>query len=192
LGDPDNLQISADIDLNLIKQLKLYACLFIDEIYVSKIFTTEHHNWVGLQCGLFWVDPLDNLDFRAEYTRVNPCVYSHKFPINNFESYGYLLGHQIGQNADQLYLEANYRYIRPLLLTLSWQQDRKGRVPSAYEQYHSPSQRFLSGRVKRQQSWALGVSYEPMRTLFLNIGCRFISNPKGEQTELSFGLEYNL
>jgi len=192
LGDPDNLQMSADIDLNLIRHFKLYGCIFVDEIYVSKIFTKKQHNWVGLQGGLFWVDLLENLDFRAEYTRVNPCVYSHKFPINNFESYGYLLGHQIGQNADQLYLEANYRYIRPLLLTLSWQQDRKGRVPNAYEQYHSPSQRFLSGRVKRQQSWALRVSYEPLRALFLKIGCRFIANPKGEQTELSFGLEYNL
>jgi hypothetical protein len=192
LRDPDNLQMSADIDLNLIRNLKLYSCFFMDEIAISKIFTKKQHNWVGLQAGLSWVDVLDNLDVRAEYTRINPCVYSHKFPINNFESYGYLLGHQIGQNADQLYLETNYRYIRPLLFTLSYQRDRKGQVPSIREQRDNPSQEFLSGQVKRQQVWALEVSYEPLRALFLKAGYRLISNSKEKENELSFGLEYNL
>ncbi len=192
LGSPDNLQMSVDIDLNLIKGFKFYGCLFIDEISIARIFTKEHHNWVGLQAGLFGVDILDNLDVRAEYTRINPCVYSHKFPINNFESYGYLLGHQIGQNADQLYLETNYRHIRPLLFTLSYQRDRKGQVLSIYEQRDNPSQEFLSGQVKKQHGWALEVSYEPLRALFLKAGYRLISNSKEKENEFSFGLEYNL
>jgi len=195
LGDPDNLQMSGDIDVNLIDGLRFYVSLFVDEIYISKIFSRRgHHNWIGVQGGVHLVPLtgyLKDLDLRLEYTRINPFVYSHKFPINNFESYGYILGHQIGSNADEIYARVNYRHKRPLLLSLYYNKVRKGELVSAEEAYNNPSQRFLSGEVEVLRTYGFGVTYEPMPNLFLNARYKLFSSSGGSENGLSLSFRYN-
>lgn len=169
-SDEDNKQIFGSLDVNAVRNCNFYVTLFLDEFSVSDFYVSERQrNQLGFTSGARAYDLFyPNTDLLVEYTRINPWVYNHKYPDATFQSHQYDLGHWIGQNADDLYLEANYRPFRSLKVGVQFESLRKGAKDSTKFQYLLPTPTFLYSPLIKRQSFGVSVRYEPLRDLFID------------------------
>ncbi len=127
-GDKDNLMMGIDFDLHPGNGMKFHLAYVVDDLKKLRIFSDDFANKFSLQTGLLWVDPagLRDTDLRAEYVRIEPWIYTHKFPINTFRHFDSPLGHSLGPNADRLELAASRRFNRDLSLGANLSRTRHG------------------------------------------------------------------
>jgi hypothetical protein len=163
IGDGNNSQIFFNADYRTLNMLELYGSLFIDEISTSAIFNdAKARNQLGYTLGLILNSPFrTDLTLTAEYTRILPWVYSNFVQTQTYESDGYLLGHYIGQNADQVYLKLEYRVLPQAKVSFFYDYVRKGGLADIHFQYELPSQHFLYGTVTRNTQYGIDIFYEP-------------------------------
>ena len=168
--DTDNIQWFGSLDVNLIPKFNLNLSVLIDELTTDDLLRpTSARNQLGYTAGIHTYDlGLENLELIAEYTRLNPWVYSHKYPAATFTNNGYDLGHWIGQNADNLYLEARYLPIRPLRVGTFYERYRKGGLDDIAYQYRLPSKQFLYGPIRKESSMGFYGKYQFARDGFLD------------------------
>ena len=155
---------------NQIKNTHLYSTLFIDEIKVSSIFNKkESRNQLGYNLGGSITDIfIPYLSLGAEYTRVNPFVYSNLIPAQTYSSYNYSLGDWMGNNFDRAILFAKYTPIAKLKLVARYQKIRKGGAGSIYEQYAvQPQPVFLFDYIKTRSDIFLQARYEYINNIYL-------------------------
>ncbi len=175
-NDQDNELIGMDYEWIPADGIKTYGSLLIDEISLSKMFDKENsHNYIAYQLGLYLVDPLvTGLDLRAEYTHLNPWVYTHKFPINVVSSDDYWMGYWTGQNADNLYLGAEYQMNAKLKVSADYSLYRKGAQDSIKYQYQIPPvEKFLYGHQYTKQTIDFGMQYSLLPQLVAELGYRY-------------------
>lgn len=128
LGDKDNNTISFDATVFVFSNLKTYAALYLDDFTTARSpFTYWRQTWAVL-AGAYWVEPFhfENTDFRVEYTRIEPYVYSHKWGLTNYSHFGSSLGSSIPPNSDDYFFEVRYRPLRKLFFGLSYELLRHG------------------------------------------------------------------
>ncbi len=155
---------------NQIKNTHLYSTLFIDEIKVSSMFNkTESRNQLGFNLGGSITDIiLPYLSLGAEYTRVNPFVYSNLIPAQNYTNFNYSLGDWMGNNFDKAILFAKYTPMAKLKLVARFQKIRKGGLGSIYEQYAvQPQPSFLFDYIKTRSDIFLQARYEYINNIYL-------------------------
>ena len=155
---------------NQIKNTHLYSTLFIDEIRVSSMFhKTESRNQLGFNLGASITDVfIPYLSLGAEYTRVNPFVYSNLIPAQNYTSYDYSLGDWMGNNFDKAIIFAKYTPIAKLKLVARFQKIRKGGSGTIYEQYAvQPQPAFLFDYIKTRSDLFLQARYEYINNIYL-------------------------
>jgi hypothetical protein len=145
-----NSQMFFDISSQQIKNLHLYATLFIDELSIPRIFKKDEWNFLSYKAGFRLTDlPVSNLSFTAEFTYTYPLAYQHYVPTLTFESNGYNLGHYLRDNSREWYLAFDYRPLRTLSINL-WFLDairgpdytelgvnRLGNPPLAFVAWHN-------------------------------------------------------
>jgi hypothetical protein len=103
--DNQNSQMFFGISSRLIKNLHLYADIFIDDFSVTRISDKERHNFAGSKIGLKFSNwPIQNVSLTGEYTKTNPVVYKHRVPTLSFESNRFNLGHYLKDNSEETYL----------------------------------------------------------------------------------------
>jgi hypothetical protein len=156
---------------NQIKNTHLYSTLFIDEIKVSSLFNkTESRNQLGFNLGASITDIfIPYLSLGAEYTRVNPFVYSNLIPAQTYTSYNYSLGDWMGNNFDRAIIFAKYTPIAKLKLVARYQKIRKGGAGTIYQQYAvQPQPSFLSDFIKTRSDLFLQARYEYINNIYLN------------------------
>jgi hypothetical protein len=156
---------------NQIKNTHLYSTLFIDEIKVSSIFNkTEKRNQLGFNFGSSITDVfIPYLSLGAEYTKVNPFVYSNLIPAQTYTSYNYSLGDWMGNNFDRAIIFAKYTPIAKLKLVARYQKIRKGGAGTIYQQYAvQPQPSFLSDFIKTRSDIFLQARYEYINNIYLN------------------------
>lgn len=183
-NDQDNLQIGIDAEWIPFDFLKLYGSVMIDEIKLSKMFDKdEARNQLGFQAGAYFVEPfLPGLDFRIEYTRLNPWTYTHKFPINEATSENYVMGYWTGQNADNLFLGIYYQPNARMQTSLNFEHYRKGAQKDIWYQYHTPpSEEFLYGHQYTKNTVELSASYKIIEHLSCSIGYKFMDCDVNEE-----------
>jgi len=200
--DTDNSQIFGSIDLNLLRNLNVYLSLFIDEIRLEQFLGGgDFRNQTGFTAGFQLYDlPVTNVELLAEYSRVNPWVYSHKYPAANFTSNGYDLGHWIGQNADLLYADVAYTPSRSVRVGAFYERYRKGGRGDVAFQYQLPSMDFLYGPLRIEKSVGAYAEIQLVRDGFLTAGLRSLDvndeayPPRSisGRVEYSLGLRYGL
>ncbi len=169
---------------NQIKNTHIYSTLFIDEIKVSSLFNkTESRNQLGFNLGGSITDIfIPYLSFGAEYTRVNPFVYSNLIPAQTYSSYNYSLGDWMGNNFDKAILFAKYTPMAKLKLVARYQKIRKGGLGTIYEQYAvQPQPNFLFDYIKTRSDLFLQARYEYINNIYLNTSLTLM------QTKLSNG-----
>jgi len=155
---------------NQIKNTHLYSTLFIDEIKVSSMFNkTASRNQLGYNLGGSITDVfIPYLSLGAEYTRVNPFVYSNLIPAQTFTSYNFSLGDWMGNNFDRAILFAKYTPIAKLKLVARFQKIRKGGSGTIYQQYAAqPQPNFLFDYIKTRSDIFLQARYEYINNIYL-------------------------
>jgi hypothetical protein len=169
---------------NQIKNTHLYTSLFIDEIRVSSIFNkTESRNQLGFNLGGSITDVfIPYLSLGAEYTRVNPFVYSNLIPAQNYTSYNFSLGDWMGNNFDRAILFAKYTPLAKLKLQGRFQKIRKGVAGTIYQQYEvQPQPPFLFDYIKTRSDLFLEARYEWINNIYISSSYNYI------QTKLANG-----
>lgn len=173
LGDRDNNTLSIDLTLTRIPSLKLYGEFFIDDMTSTKSWTSYFGNKFGLMAGAYWVDPLGlpNVDLRAEFTRVEPYVYTHWDSINIYTHYDKVIGSWLGPNADDIYIEAAYQPVRDFRIELFFERKRKGEgtVSTISEPAEGEKKQFLHGTVEKSHMIGFRLIDQLRRDLFVSI-----------------------
>ncbi len=194
-----NAQMFFNINSRNIKHLQLYTSVFVDEISFSRMWDKEQHsNFVSVKAGAKlrnW--PVENVRIGAEYTRSNPLVYQHFIPTLPFESNLFALGHYLGDNSDEIYIELGYRPLRGLDFRFAWTKARHGDnyiygVGSAF------GREFMKNVTWSNEQAELEIRYELMAGVQLNV--RYIQSNtvdtegnrtpvflRGKQTSMEFG-----
>jgi hypothetical protein len=175
--DSDNTQFFGSADVSLIRHVNFYLSLFIDELNTDNFFDPNRsRKQVAFTSGIHTYDLLvDNAEFIAEYTRLNPWVYSHKYAAANYTNNGYVLGDWIGQNGDDLYFDLSYKPIRQLKIGGFSEVYRKGGLMDVSFQYkgdYSPN--FLYGPLHVERSFGVYGKYEPLRDFYVDFRGRTV------------------
>ena len=182
----DNVLISADFAIRPIDGLKIYGQFLVDDFnYTRK--TSRDPDALGYLGGLYLSDPLgiSGTDFRAEYARIDSFTYTHLVPENQFTHYGWIIGHHLGPDADQILVELSKMIKVDGRLKLNYTFERQGSrtVADRYRDEDYDEMSFPSGDVERQHRFGLQFLWEPIRGPRLNISWQrlFISNQNGEE-----------
>lgn len=143
---------------NQIPHTHFYGQMFIDEIRLSTLFNSnKSRNQIGFQSGLSIADAFTpNLTLNAEYTRINPFVYSNFIASQNYTNANYILGDWMGNNADRIYLSALYHPKLHLFVTGYMMLQAKGGTGTIEQQYFAqPQPKF--GFDPQYKSTKLGI-----------------------------------
>jgi hypothetical protein len=165
-GKGSNSQVFFDLNVRPFKGISVYGTWFIDEIDLKKIFDWPYNrNQFGITVGGATQDILLNdLTMRLEYTRILPWVYSNYVPAQTYTNSGYLMGDYIGQNADQIFTQFEYRVRKGFGVKLWGELTRRGGIDSVYFQYQSTAKPFFYGPKRNDSAFGIEASYE----VFLN------------------------
>ena len=164
-GKNDNVLISGDIDLTLLKNLEIYGEVLIDDY---RPFSYSPKNWgnkFALLFGGYWVDPFSIADtnIRLEYAFVNQYAYTHSHAVNVYTHFNSVIGHQIGTDADNLWLNLKHYFTANLAMLLEYQLERHGEgnvnKPHPQGAPDDDEWEFLSGVTESTHSICLGASY---------------------------------
>lgn len=128
LGDKDNVMMGLDVDWRFRPGWRWYAAYAIDDLKKAKILSNDFANKYSLQSGLTWADPfgLDDVDLEAEFVRIEPWIYTHKFPINTVRHFDSPLGHSLEPNSDRWQVRVTRRWTRDLALSAAYSRVRHG------------------------------------------------------------------
>lgn len=185
---------------NHIPNTHMYAQIFIDEIRASKVFNKkERRNQLGYTVGINRTDLfLNYLTAGIEYSRINPFVYNNLIPTQTYESHSYSLGDWMGNNADRLYLFAQYVPVPKLRIKLWHQKIRKGEGGTLDQQYFQvPQPGFLFKKLFDYKETAFSARYEFINRLLVSLEIhsntvRFVNASSDNSKSVTFGITYGL
>jgi hypothetical protein len=198
--DNMNSQMFFDVSSRQIKNLHLYATLFIDELSVSRISKDDEWNFVSWKTGFRLSNfPVSNLSLTTEFTYSYPLAYQHYVPTLTFESNSYNLGHYMKDNSREWYIGIDYRPLRALKVNLFFVDairgpdytelgtDRLGNPPLASIEWHNTTIGmkatyqvindlytwigFTSGNITGDARWSPDYFYGRKNTF--NVGATF-------------------
>jgi hypothetical protein len=173
--DDSNGQIFIDISSRNLKEIQIYSTLFIDSGSIRGLLNGEYHEWwggytLGVKKVNFFIQ---NLDLNIEYTRLSPWTYEHKYETETYKNMGFTLGHWLGQNADQMRIQFNYKYNRPLAVHVYFQRLRKGGIADIITAYSSNiTEPFLYGPLRKDYDLGAGAEYEIVHDI--NISAEYV------------------
>jgi hypothetical protein len=125
--DNMNSQMFFDISSRQIRNLHLYATLFVDELAVSRIFKKDEWNFVSWKTGFRLSNyPVQNLSLTGEFIYTYPLTYQHYVPTLTFESNKYNLGFYLKDNSREWYVALDYRPIRTMDINLFFSDAIRG------------------------------------------------------------------
>jgi len=191
------LQISSR---NQIKNTHLYASAFIDEIRVGEIFNkSKSRNQLGYTIGGSVTDVMvPYLTLGAEYTRINPFVYSNLIPAQTYTSYNYFLGDWMGNNFDRKTIFLKYTPLPKLKLVARYQDIRKGGAGTIVQQYLAePQPAFLFDLQNKRKDLYVQATYEWIHNLYVRSSAQWLSETnasdlKINSTMYSLGISFGL
>jgi hypothetical protein len=113
IGSPDNSFIGINLNATLMRTLKLYGQLGLDELYLKEI-RARRGWWANKQAWQIGAKIINafgirGLKLQAEYNQVRPFTYTHGQVDQNYSHYGQPLAHPLGANFRELLGFINYR-----------------------------------------------------------------------------------
>jgi hypothetical protein len=174
---PDNGLDSADIDILLMKNLEIYGELMIDDFQPEFGLRSPFHwgsKW-GILLGFYYIDPfsLPDTDVRVEYAFVNQYAYTHDPMDTTYTHFYHVIGHHIGADADDLFVDIRHRFTDKLQMALSYELERHGEgnvnKPHPQDAPWEEEWEFLSGVTESTNSLSLGLSYATIGRYFADL-----------------------
>lgn len=143
------MSVAVDFDWIPRPSVRLYGVGYIDD---APERIAERRARVGLLGGVYLADPFKNgrTSLRLEYSAVTNGTYSYGFGLEHAYR-GRSLGHWLGPDGDDLYLELTHRLDPATDLQLSYASTRhgEGRIGQVAP---PPEDWFLSGVVEHRQT----------------------------------------
>lgn len=121
LNDRDNGLLGAHIRWRIADGVEARGNGLMDDVIFSKIGTGYWGNKFAWQAGIFWAAPLGfrDIDIAAEYTHVEPFMYSHFNTQNAFTTSGEIIGSAIGPNSKRYWGKIRWAPSAKLTLNVS-------------------------------------------------------------------------
>ncbi len=172
LGDLDNTQISVDLTWMPTTKLRLYGVFLMTEWAPEITFKKANRNWFAWQGGAevrSLLLPLDRLAFEGSWT--DHRVYRHKFPVNDFYSHDYPVGHWMGPHAQSLLLAYDFDLLGSRWLA-AWSYVKRGELTDSLliNQYKTiPDDRF-AGETETRRSLELTMARRVWDRLWIELG----------------------
>lgn len=120
-GHGDNLLLGGDAVFYL-KRGKIYGQLLLDNYEFNT--RKDAPNCVGLQAGFYFLPAA--LEVRAEYALITAFTYYHRIYSIMFENYSVPLGHELGPDADRLWIRVSYPPVTWLKVSVAGDGTRRG------------------------------------------------------------------
>ncbi len=126
-GSGDNVLMSVDMRLRPVDDFEIYGELMVDDGNPAANFKHWDTKF-GILGGIYLTDPfgIPNTDFHAEYAFINQYAYTHVNPVNVYKHFTTPIGHQIGSDADNLWLELRHRWTDRLETAFGYELERHG------------------------------------------------------------------
>ena len=181
-----------------LKKVAVQASFLLDDFEFGTLFedNAKVTNKFAYQFGLQWADAftLPNLDMSAEYTRLDPYVYSHVSNKSTYTNWGVSLGHNLEPNSDEIAVKLNYDITNRVNLNFLYQYQRSangieydstGRVTVNYggfinnaSGYSYSNPEFLTGNRINRNIITANATWQFIRQFFLEVKYvqRFIDN----------------
>jgi len=125
-----NNTIGLDMSLTLIPNIELYGELLIDDLQVQegRNFLRAWNSKYGILLGGYWIDPfgIENTDLRVEYAFLNQYAYTHRYPFTRYTHQGYVIGHWLGSDADDLFISVKSWLNDKVSASLTYELERHG------------------------------------------------------------------
>lgn len=172
-----NSQLFIDISCRLIPKMHFYYSMFLDDLSFYRMFKPdEQSNHWSMKAGYRLSNLVPDLILTAEYTRTNPLTYRNDNLTTLFHSNYYNLGHYLFDNADVLYLAADYKPLRGFHLRVWYEKVRKG-PEYPYIRQTDPAtgvsmvhgKKFLEEILWKQQVFGLLLEYQVINDVFIFI-----------------------
>ncbi len=154
LGQARDSTVAVDFDWLVQPGTKLYGVGFVNDM-PERI--AERLARIGVLAGVFFADPFKNGDtsLRLEYSAVTNGTYTHpSFPVLAYEYLGRSLGHWLGPDGDDLYVELSRQLNSSTELQFSYAYTRHGQGRFG-QPMPSPADWFLSGVVETRNTFGL-------------------------------------
>lgn len=166
-----NSQAFFTITLRPVDHLKLYGSFYIDEIKWDRFKKSNpQNNPVSYLVGFDWSGwPLKGLSLKGEFMRSYIACYTHSIPALAYTSNSYLMGHYMGDNAQNIYAELSYKPIRGMQLRLSYNNDTKY---NSYDYVRGNIKQIISQKpfnevIYRNEEFAFDLFYEVHPNMYL-------------------------
>jgi hypothetical protein len=174
-GDNDNVLMSGDFCLRFGKLGLIYGELLIDDMKTSSLGKGDPGNKFGYLLGFAVYNMgFDGVKAGVEYTRLDPYLYTHFFPINRYSTWTSSLGSNIGSNSDRLRGWLSYRPMRNLEFLIKTDYNRSGSVGSdpntSVSRVNPGSAYFLEGSTDEWIATEASVYYEVLTGVYINAG----------------------
>jgi hypothetical protein len=184
---------------NQLPNTHIYGQWMIDEIRLSTAFNAgKSRNQMGYQLGASVTDLfLHYLSFNAEYTRLNPFMYSNFIAAQNYSNANYSLGDWMGANADRIYLSAKYHPKANLSVeAFAYMMQKNGQGSIEAQYFAIPQPKFGFDPQYKRSRLGVNAQYELWNNLTLNFSyANTFQKPtigKGNWfTDASFGICWN-
>ncbi len=123
-----NSQLFLNFSSRNIKSLHLYSSIYIDEVQLARFSpNSDEKNPISYKVGAKYYNLLNsNLSLAAEWTRSNIINYKHSIPTLSWSSNSYNLGHYLGDNSQEKYIELQYKPFKTIDLKFSYTDAKKG------------------------------------------------------------------
>ena len=126
-GSGDNVFASVDMRLRPFNNFEIYGELMVDDGNPAASFKHWDTKF-GILGGIYLTDPfgLQDTDFQAEYTFINQYTYTHVNPFNVYKHFTSVIGHHIGTDADNMWIEVRRRFTDKLETVFGYELERHG------------------------------------------------------------------
>jgi hypothetical protein len=170
----NNTLLGSDIKFRIAPNLEFYSEFMLDDYNIEPNLR-GYRNWdqkFGILLGVYYVDALalQDTDFRFEYAFVNQYAYTHESAINAYTDRENVIGHHIGSDADDLWIELKHWFTDKIQALFAYELLRhgEGNVDKFYQPNYPIEWEFLSGITESTHSLLLNLSY-------LSIGKHYFS-----------------
>lgn len=189
-----NSQAFASISVRPWDHIQLYGSFFLDEFKLSRLKkSSAAKNPVSYLVGFNWSGwPLKGLSVRGEFMRSYIACYTQSIDVLDYTSNSYLMGHYMGDNAQNIHVEVAYRPVRGLRVALSYTNDTKYNSYSYMRRGISEaiSQKPFDKAIYRNDEVALNGVYEVHPSMYLRLSLVYNNSRGYDNTESAVDGEY--